>query len=92
MHPQKDGNRDIRIVEEIDTRYGEIDAAEQVHRHHGRHGHRSHAEKELSGQADEKHQVHLRRIELRTCNVLPPREVARVSGYQDQRKHCQRKR
>ena len=73
MHSQENGNRNIRIVEKIDARRGEVEPAEHVGGHHGRHGHRSHAEEELSRQADQKqHQVHVRREELRARNALCP--------------------
>ena len=39
-----------------------------------------------------RHQVHVRRIELRGGNVPAPGDVARAGGQQDKRKHRQRKR
>ena len=93
VHAQKHGNRDIRVVKEIDAGGGEIEETEHVGDHDRGHRHRRHAEEILPGQRDEKQrQVDVRGEELGGCDVLPPGEVARAGENQRQREDGERKR
>src|SRR5687768_7005818 len=91
MHPKKDRNRNVRIVEEINSSRREIEEAEQVSRHHSRHGHGGHAKEELSRQTNQKqHQVHVGWIELGNRDLGTPRDPGGARQEQRYRKHRER--
>ena len=91
MHPEENGDRDVRVVKEVRPGRLEIQEAHRVHRDDGGHSHRRHAEEELPRQGgQENRQVDVRRIELRVGDEVAQRDVRAAGDDQGQREHRER--
>jgi hypothetical protein len=59
VHPEKDGNWDIRIEEVVRAGQSEVCQPERIRRHHRGHRHRRHAEEQLTRQGDEEEETRI---------------------------------